>query len=259
MSSTAIYLTKKPKLKDPVVLEGLPGIGYIGKNVVDYLIDECKAEKFGEVLSSYFPPLVIMNPEKNGLIEELKNELYYLKKGPNLNQDLIILTGDAQSIDMQGHFVIGIKIIETVHDLRAKRIITLGGFSTGKLSDKNPIVYGAGTDVKIIKEFEKYNVMFKKSPIGQIIGASGILLSIAKRHDMDGVCLMGETSGILSSDPKSTEAVISVLAKYFGFKINLSKLEAREKEMNKIIKKLEKIKKDIISTKKAPKQLEYIG
>ncbi|MCK5040450.1 MAG: proteasome assembly chaperone family protein [Candidatus Aenigmarchaeota archaeon] len=260
MSSTAVYFSKKPKLTSPVMIEGLPGIGYIGKNVVDYLIDELKAEKFGEILSSYFPPLVLMNPEKNGLIEELKNEFYYVKKGKNLKNDLILLTGDTQSIDMQGHFVIGRKIIEVAHSYGTKRIITLGGFSTGALSEKDPKVFGAGTDEKIIKEFEKYNVVFKKSPIGQIIGASGILLSIAKRHNMDGVCLMGETSGILSSDPKSTEGVINVLSSYIGFKINLEKLDKRAKEMDKIIKKLEKVKKGMVSGKtQTSEQLGYIG
>ena len=260
MGSTAIYLSKKPKLSNALMIEGLPGIGYIGKNVVDYLIDELKAEKFGEILSSYFPPLVLMNPKKNGLIEELKNEFYFVKKRKDIKHDLILLTGDTQSIDMQGHFIIGRKIIEAVQSFDVKRVITLGGFSTGALSKKKPRVFGAGTNEKIINEFEKYNVLFKKSPIDQIIGASGILLSIAKRHKMDGVCLMGETSGILTADPRSTEEVVNVLAQYFGFKINLDKLEIRAKEMDKIIKKIEKIKENIVSSKKVQNnQLGYIG
>lgn len=261
MGSTAVYLSKRPKLSNALMIEGLPGIGYIGKNVIDYLIDELKAEKFGEILSSYFPPLVLMNTEKNGLIEELKNEFYFVKKGKKIKHDLILLTGDTQSIDMQGHFVIGKKIIETASSFGVKRVITLGGFSTGVISKKKPRIFGAATDKKIIKEFEKYNILFEKNPISQIIGASGILLSIAKRHNMDGVCLMGETSGILTTDPKSTEIVVSVLAKYFDFKINLDKLEKRAKEMDKIMKKFEKIKKNIaISSKKTQdSQLGYIG
>jgi len=257
--SVAIYFSKKPKLKNPLFIEGLPGVGYIGKNVADYLVDECKAVKFGEILSSYFPPLVLMDPKKNGLIDELKNEFYYISKSKDIKQDVILLTGDAQSVDINGHFIIARKIIQFASDFGVKTIITLGGFSSGTLLKKEPRVFGAATSKKIIKEFEKYNVVFKKNPVNQIIGAAGILLSIAKRHNIEGVCLMGETSGLLGSDPKSTECVVSVLSKYLGFKINLDKLDKRAKEMDKIIKKLEKIKDEIMTSKKSPKQLGYIG
>ena len=36
---------KKPKLNDPIFIEGLPGIGNVGKVVTDFLIDELKAKK----------------------------------------------------------------------------------------------------------------------------------------------------------------------------------------------------------------------
>ena len=162
-----------------------------------------------------------------------------ISKSKDIKQDVILLTGDAQSVDINGHFIIARKIIQFASDFGVKTIITLGGFSSGTLLKKEPRVFGAATSKKIIKEFEKYNVVFKKNPVNQIIGAAGILLSIAKRHNIEGVCLMGETSGLLGSDPKTTECVVSVLSKYLGFKINLDKLDKRAKEMDKIIANLQ--------------------
>jgi len=34
-----------PKLKDPILIEGLPGIGNVGKVAVDFMIDELGAVK----------------------------------------------------------------------------------------------------------------------------------------------------------------------------------------------------------------------
>ena len=45
---TEIRVLEKPKLNAPVFIEGLPGIGYVGRNAAGYLIEELKAKKFAE-------------------------------------------------------------------------------------------------------------------------------------------------------------------------------------------------------------------
>ena len=52
-----IKILKKFALKEFVLVSGLPGISYIGKLSVDYLIQQLKAELVGEDYSKYFPPL----------------------------------------------------------------------------------------------------------------------------------------------------------------------------------------------------------
>ena len=44
------------KLKKPILVEGLPGIGHVGKLVAEHMIDELGAKKIVEVYSSHFPP-----------------------------------------------------------------------------------------------------------------------------------------------------------------------------------------------------------
>ena len=43
---TVRYVAKKPKLNNPIFIEGLPGIGNVGKLAVEHLIDSVKATKF---------------------------------------------------------------------------------------------------------------------------------------------------------------------------------------------------------------------
>ncbi|MCK5342374.1 MAG: PAC2 family protein, partial [Candidatus Heimdallarchaeota archaeon] len=51
-------IKKVPKLTQPLLIEGLPGIGNVGKLAVEHLIDSIKATKFAEFYCKDFPPQV---------------------------------------------------------------------------------------------------------------------------------------------------------------------------------------------------------
>ncbi len=263
---TFIRWLSRPKLKDPVFIEGLPGIGYIGRNAAGYLIDELGATKFAELYSYYFPHVVLLDPERTGVIREIKNEFFYWKAKKKGQRDLIILIGDAQSMEPKGHYLIAEKIVDVVTSLGAKELITLGGFGTGELFDREPKVYGAAISEKDMKPFEKLGVIFKDTNIGQIIGAAGLVLAVGKHRGMKGVCLMGETSGMLLSDPKATEVVLKVLTKYLNLEIDFSKIEAKVKEVENVMKKIESLQEKLLASLTQPQKektdenrLQYIG
>ncbi len=52
---------KKPKLKNAIFVEGLPGMGNVGKVVMDFIIDELNARKIYEITSDTFPHTVFFN------------------------------------------------------------------------------------------------------------------------------------------------------------------------------------------------------
>ncbi len=56
MDDIVIRYLEKPKLKNAVFVEGLPGIGNVGKLAAEHLIDELEAKKFAEIVSKHFPP-----------------------------------------------------------------------------------------------------------------------------------------------------------------------------------------------------------
>ncbi len=263
MSDTKIIITgKKPALKNAILVEGLPGIGYVGRNAVAYLIEELGAVKFAELSSHHFPPVVLIDAKKDGKMVGLKNEFYYIKAQAGTSRDIVVLVGDSQSIDSLGHYEIVETVLDFAKELGIKEIITTGGFATGELVERVPTVFGAGVDMEYAKGFEKNGVKFKDTNVGQIIGASGLLISMGHERGMKGVCLMGETSGMLLSDPKATEAVLEVIVKHLGIKIDMTKIDKRVKEIEAVIKKIE-----ALHTKMAagPKQgadgdhLGYIG
>ena len=77
MDDIIIEKTEEPKLKNPILIEGLPGVGNVGKLAAEHLIEQLKAKKFADIYSRYFPPQVLVNDD--GTIKLVNNELYYFK------------------------------------------------------------------------------------------------------------------------------------------------------------------------------------
>jgi uncharacterized protein (TIGR00162 family) len=262
--TTKIVEFERPKLKNPIFVEGLPGIGNVGRIAAGYLVEELKAKKFAELFSSHFMPFVLLH--ENSSVHVLKNEFYYWKaKAPN-QRDLIILIGDSQSIDPEGHYEIVETILEYLQKLGVKEIFALAGLSIGEEKEK-PKVVGAVSDPELIKKYEKYEIDFQSvNKIGTIVGASGLFIGLGKNRGMKGVCLLGETVGFpIIPDPKSAEAVLNVLTKILNLKIDTSRLGKKVKEMEELIKKVEDVQKKALGQLLAPpekakkEELPYIG
>ena len=254
MDEVNVTWFERPQLKEPIFIEGLPGVGNVGKLAADHLIEELGAKKFAEIHSRHFPPQVLVLPD--GTVRLVNNELYYYKAENAEQQDLVILIGDYQGLTAEGQYVLVDAILDLVGGLGTKRLYTLGGYGTGKMQEK-PRVLGAATDKDLVKEMKKRNVLFRKNePGGGIVGASGLILGMGKLRGMRGVCLMGETSGYLV-DPKSAQSVLEVLSALLKVKVDFSDLESRAEQMDKLAQQL----KELENAAEAPSEedLRYIG
>jgi hypothetical protein len=262
---TSIKVFEKPKLKNPIMVVGLPGIGNIGRVAVGYLIEELKAKKFAELYSEHFFPFVVLHEEFE--IKLLKNYFYYWKAKKSNQRDIIFLTGDCQSQSSEGHYLVVEKIIEFAEKMGVKEIFTIGGLATGEVEEK-PIAYACVTDKDLIKKYKKYDLDFHLGrKVGYIVGAAGLILAIGAEKKMKGVCILGETSGFpIVTDPKAAEVVLNILTKILNLKVDMKKLEKRVKEMERFIKKIEALQRKAVmemlkQEKPEPEKekLRYIG
>src|SRR2546427_7728576 len=172
MDNITIRYTDHPKLEDPIFIEGLPGIGNVGKLAAEHLKDELKAVKFAEIFSKYFPPQVLV--QDDGQVKLVNNEMHFVKRGAG--RDLVLLTGDYQGLTPEGQYELSDFILKELKGLGVRRIFTLGGDGMGRLVTK-PRVLGAPTGRQLVKEMEKDRVLFSRGePRGRDVGASGLLL-----------------------------------------------------------------------------------
>jgi len=250
---TIRQIKKVPSLNHPYLIEGLPGIGNVGKLAVEHLIDSVKAVKFAEFYCKDFPPQVFINPD--GTIELVKNEFYYWKAKNKDQHDLILLTGDYQGLSSQGQYELVDQILNLCEKHGVKEIFTLGGYGLGHDIEK-PQVLCATTEKSFVKEMKKHGAVFKKNePGGGIVGASGLLLGLGKLRGIKGACFMGETPGYLV-DPKSAKAVLNVLMSITNIDVDLSALEDKAKDIEQIAQQLKEME---TTTRDKPEDLKYIG
>jgi len=260
--ATKIILFEKPKLKNPIFIEGLPGIGNVGRVAADYLIEQLKAKKFAELISSHFMPIVIVT--KGSQVEMTKAEFFYWKAKKSNQSDLIIMIGDSQSADPEGHYEIVEEVLKFLKKLNVKEIFALGGLNIGVPTDR-PKVIGAVNDISLEKKYRKYNIIFDASQrVGSIVGAAGLFIGLAKYYNIPATCLLGETSGMpFLPDPKSSEAILKVLCEILNLKIDTSQLQERIKEMKEFMKKIEAMQSQMLQpstpSMQEKEKLTYIG
>jgi len=257
MKETVVRRIKDVSLNEPILVEGLPGVGHVGKLVAEHMVEELKAEKIIEIYSPHFPPQVMV--KEDGTIKLVKNE-FYVYHGQEGQPDLLIIVGDYQSATNEGHYELTGLFLDIAQEFNVRRIYTLGGYGTGQFVDK-PMVLGAANSLKLVEEMKEYGVVFQENePGGGIIGVSGLLLGLGGLRGLDAVCLMGVTSGYLV-DPKSAQEVLKILSKALKIEVGMQALEERAKEMEKIIGKLQEMEKAQMPYECAggEEDLRYIG
>ena len=230
------------KLKKPVLIVGLPGIGLVGQVVARYMIRKMKGKKIAELYSPHFPHQVLMT--RKGRIRPLRNSFFEVK---SKGKDFIVLVGDVQAVTSTGQYEVAEKVLDYAERKKVGLIVTIGGYSTGKM-DEEKQVFGAANGESAKGKFEKAGILFGKTK-GSIVGAAGLIPVLAKLRGIDAVCVMGETHGSYV-DPASASQVMQKLMKVLGFKVDLSELESEATEREKVIKKIENEIEKQVSKKK---------
>ena len=258
-----IQFGKAPKLNNPVFIEGLPGIGNVGKVAVDFLIDELKAKKLYEITSYTFPHSVFVN--EDNLVELPIVEVFY-KQSAN-KRDILLLGGDVQPIDEVSSYEFSENVLNLIEKFGCKEIITLGGIGLADIP-KKPKVYCTGNSKKIIDRYKDEaisNNLF--GVVGPIVGVSGLLLGLSSRRKMEAISFLAETYGHpMYLGIKGAKEILKVLNKKLKLSLDINKLDKEIKDIeSEIMKKTEQLSEvsKQIAIKKLQKKLgrdvDYIG
>ncbi|MBI4439925.1 PAC2 family protein [Candidatus Woesearchaeota archaeon] len=258
------YVGKRPRLANPMLIEGLPGIGNVGKVAVDFLIDEMDAKKIMTITSYTFPHSVFVN--EDNLVELPTIEIFCKKRGKN-KRDLLFLAGDVQPIDEVSSYEFCDKILDLLESFHGKELITLGGIGLADIP-KSPKVYCTGNSSEMIKKYRTKNVEGNLyGAVGPIVGVSGLLLGLASRRKMTAITFLAETYGHpMYLGIKGAKEILKVLDENLKLKINLKRLETEIKQIeSEIMKKTEELSNVTRQTAlkklrgKLGKETSYIG
>jgi len=234
MEKTTIKEVTKIELKNPVLVEGLPGLGMVGRIAIRYLAKQLKAKKLANLYSPHFPYYVLVN--KKGSVRLLRGEFYFWKNEAGEN-DFIIFTGDSQAQTIEGQYDVASCILDFAERNNVKVVVTIGGYR--KEVEETPKVVAASTSPELLNKALKAKAI--ASPAGNpIVGTAGLLLGLARFRKIDAVCLLGETRGYLP-DPRAAKSVLEVLQRMLGVKIDLSGLDEEIEKSKEIVDRMREI------------------
>jgi uncharacterized protein len=258
-----VDVAEKVKVKSPVLVEGLPGIGNVGKIAVDFIIELVKAKKICSFYSNSLPPSVFVN--EDNLVELPLIDIYY-KKGKF--HDILFLTGDIQPITEESCYSFSEKVLDVFQDLGGSDIVTLGGIGL-KQNPKEPRLFCTGNSKDAVDRFVKDTKVSRNihGIVGPIVGVSGVLVGLASRRKIPAVVLLAETYGhplYLGTD--SAREIMKVLRHKLQLDVSVQdfdrEVKVLEDELNKKSQELQAIQNQLNLAKVKTgfgKDVNYIG
>jgi len=242
--SAEIKILKPFAPSELTLVVGLPGMAYIGKLSVDYLIQQFKAELIGEVYSMYFPPYVII--KEDGLVELLRNELHLFRD--EAGRDIVFLSGNSQAFSPEGQYAVSEAVLDWAIENGVKRVYSIAALVTDRQFDV-PNVFATATSVPLLEETKSHGAQTLDH--GLIGGENGLILGIAKKKNVEGACLLAETHGYQAPtgeyviDPRAAKAALIVLTQILGLKVDMEPMEKQAIEMDEAFAKMAEIERRV--------------
>lgn len=248
-------------LKSPLLIEGLPGVGNVGKIAVDFLIEKLNAEKILECSSYDLPHCVFVNEEN--MIELPMIDVYHAKVN---GRSILFLAGDIEPISEKSCYEFCHVLLDKFNHVKNMEIVTLGGIALPAVPE-NPKVYCTGNSKKIMQKYASTTDTKIHGVVGPIIGVSGVLPALAGKRNIPSVALLAETFGHPQYlGIKGAKEILKVLQKELKTKIDIAELQEDGSigiPRRKSAIKIEKLKKAVTlketKEKNDGKETTYIG
>jgi len=216
---------ERVKFREGVLVQGLPGIGLVGKIAVDYIIRALKLRKIAELYADtmyLYGGNIGVLVDNEGIIQLPRYEFYLLSTD---RRDLVFLTSPVQPISW-GQYEVADHVLDYFQMNGGVEVVAVCGTTMGD----SPGVYFAVAPGTPADEFLRNG--FRASPGGVITGACGLLPALAALRGMKAYALMGYTSRV-EPDPEAARAVVEALSKLYGFKVGLEDLDKMIEEIRR--------------------------
>ena len=151
------------------------------------------------------------------------------------SNDLLLLTGDSQPVVPGSEYILSEQLLDLITKFKISNIFSLASYVTGTFVNE-PKIFGTATNPDIVKSFRSFNISTLDN--GNITGMNGLILGLGKLRGIEGICLLGETSGYVI-DAKASKNLLEILNKVLGIKINMDEMNKRSKDTEILIKNLE--------------------
>lgn len=213
-------------LKNPVVIEGFPGLGLVGTISASYLVEKLKMDLVGYITSDQFPPLAAVH----NYTPQYPARIYASRK-----HNLIVLISE---------FIVPLPAIYDLTDAiwdfakakKASKIISLGGIA---LKNDDGKVFAITSNSKLVADLERHHLVSLIKE-GATTGVTGLLLVRGNIENYPIISFLAPAHGNYM-DPKAAAVVLEVLKSYLNLEFNTTELEKEsaliEEKMKDVLQK----------------------
>ena len=242
-----IIFTKKPRLKNPILIATWPGMGMLARLSGDYLIKQLNAKQFAEISS---PSNDIYFKDGLGEVTNYRHRFYYAHSE---QRDLIICVGELQPQTIKEINELANQVLDVAKEFGAERVYCFAAVPNPH--DVMPHVFGVVNQPELADFLKGKGIKLVEGD-GRITGLNGLLIGIAKQRGIEGICLLGEIRYLDIPQPRSVQAVLNKLAKILDIRLDFTELEHQAEVMDQ---QLEEIKERRTPNVYKPKEPRYIS
>jgi uncharacterized protein len=216
-----VVLEREPTIKNPVLIEGFPGIGLVGNIASQYIVHELNMTYIGAMNSKFFPPLAVL---LGGVVNMPVRIYEEAKKG------VVVLTADIP-IHPLASYDIGKEIVSWAESINIKEMVCLAGITV--MGDQHR-VFGAVSQKDMLEKIKDRTEIFE---LGTITGITGSIMNECRIRNLPALCLLGETTSA-EPDPRAAIASIETLNKIYDLGVSTKKLEEQAEQIEQQMSQL---------------------
>ncbi len=243
MKDFEISLDREPQLDSPILIEGLPGVGNVGRLCAEHMTKVFQAEEIGHLYSTSFPHQV--QTLQDATVQRMGNPLHACGEP----REMIILSGDMQPLPthFQSHYEMAWTIIDFSKERNVEMMMSLGGYSS-QPDEGSRKVQAVFSSPELAHKLGELDLDLEKPETGTpIVGISGLVPALSPRQGIDSICLLGESEEKMKPDVEAASQVLNRISAILEVEIDLSSLEdsakSIEKEMDDIIERVQRMGK----------------
>lgn len=218
------------ELNHPWLIAVWPGMGHVALNAGIYLLS-----KLNMTIVAEFSVPELFDVEhvevKEGILQlgRRPRNRFFLWRDPAKNHDLVVFLGEAQP--PIGRYAFCNQLIGYARQLGVERLFTFAAMATPMHPEHPSRVFVAATDEKTLDELRGHDLELLND--GHVGGLNGVLLGVAKEHDLHGACLLGEMPHIFAQlpFPKASLSILQVFASLAGVEIDFAELAEQAQQM----------------------------
>lgn len=216
----------KAKLKNPIIIEGFPGIGMLGTIGTSYLSEKLEMKLIGYFASPHFPPIAAIHDYR----PVFPARIYASEK-----HNIIVLFSEFV-IPADAVYLLSQKIIEFAKGNGARMIVSMAGIGSETPTKE---LYGIASTQELGEKIKGMGVQLVKE--GATQGVSGVLIAECAAEGFPAVNMMAQTSQPL--DPSASARLLSKVAQLAGITVDTAQLSTQGGQIEtKIKQSMEKIK-----------------